>query len=177
MSLPVLSKPVKLFCGLIYRREASFPEAPLKDLVARYGPICLQTVPIDFNYTSYYYPEMGQPLTRQWVAFEELFDPTLIAETKLFTNELESRYSSSDEKRLVNLDPGYLALSKIILVSCKNFAHRIYLKKGVWAQLEFQYRNDKWHPQEWTFPDYKDQPAQEFFYKLRELYRDQLKLY
>ena len=52
------------------------------------------------------------------------------------------------EPRPLNLDPGYLTLGKLVLASTKDFAHRIYLGRGIYAEVTLYYRHRRWqdHP-------------------------------
>jgi len=81
----------------------------------------------DFTFTDYYDDEMGENLKKQFLSFEKLIMPDQLADIKNSTNEIETKYSI-EGKRTVNLDPGYLEESKLILASTKNFSHRIYLQ-------------------------------------------------
>ena len=66
--------------------------------------------------------------------------------------------------RPINIDPGYVSYSKIILASAKNFSHRIYLRSGIYAEVTLNYRRDKgWQFFDWTYPDYKEKAALDFF--------------
>ena len=48
------------------------------------------------------------------------------------------------EPRPLNLDPGYLTLGKLVLASTKDFAHRIYLGRGIYAEMTLFYRHHRW---------------------------------
>jgi len=79
-----------------------------------------------FTYTDYYTPEMGPGLGRLLVSFLHLADPAQLANWKVFTNDIEARLSLGG-RRVVNLDPGYVAKERLILATGKNFSHRLYL--------------------------------------------------
>ncbi|OHC05433.1 MAG: hypothetical protein A2Z57_07205 [Planctomycetes bacterium RIFCSPHIGHO2_12_39_6] len=78
-------------------------------------------------------------------------------------------------ERPVNIDPGYINESRLILASTKDFSHRIYLKEGIYAEVTLNYRHGKYETFPWTFPDYKSQDYQNFFLQVRELYVSKLK--
>ena len=90
-----------------------------------------------FDSTDYYELEMGENLKRRFVSFRELASPDALAATKTLTNDLEKRITRdcgfADTQRLVNLDPGYLTLSKFVLATTKDFAHRVYVRDGIYA--------------------------------------------
>jgi len=70
--------------------------------------------------------------------------------------------------RVVNLDPGYVEPSKLVLASMKPFAHRIYLGKGVWGDLTLLWRKGRWRALEWTFPDYASGRYDAFLTEVRQ---------
>lgn len=63
------------------------------------------------------------------------------------------RSDSGCVARPINLDPGYLTPAKLVLASAKDFAHRVYLGGGIYAEVTLQYRGG-WQKLDWTFPDY-----------------------
>ena len=70
--------------------------------------------------------------------------------------------------RHLNLDRGYLTPAKLVLASTKDHAHRIYLRDGIFAEVTLVYRQRKWQPLEWTYPDYRRDDYQAFFTQCRE---------
>jgi hypothetical protein len=130
----------------------------------------------EFTFTNYYGDEMGEDLKKQFLSFEKLIMPDQLADIKNSTNEIEAEYSI-EGKRTVNLDPGYLEESKLILASTKNYSHRIYLKDGIWAELTLSYASGKFVTHPWTYPDYQTEPAYDFLRKTREIYISQLREY
>ncbi|MBN2542123.1 DUF4416 family protein [bacterium] len=174
MSVPVISQPVKLFCGIIFKDNDSYPEVIIHDLIEAFGGLCLKSPIIDFVFTDYYSREMGEPLRRMWIAFDKLIEPDDLVEIKLETNNIENRFMDNEGNRSVNIDPGYLCLSKIILASAKNYSHRIYLREGIYGQVDFRYIDNTWQPLEWTYPDYQSATCTKFMNELRAIYKSQL---
>jgi hypothetical protein len=167
--------PVKLFVGVLTTLPSLLPEIDAR-LSALFGPIdsCSEVFP--FDQTHYYDKEMGHPLKRQFFSFAALIDPSEIAGIKVKTNNLESAIASEHpgKQRPVNLDPGYLEQSKIVLASTKNFFHRILVSGGIYAEVTLHYQDGEWEDFPWTFPDYKSTGYRGFFASLREVYRNQL---
>ena len=85
--------------------------------------------------------------------------------------ELAKRFT--DVVRPVNIDPGVVELSKLVLASAKNFSHRVYLRDGVYAEVTLQYRRGKWHGAAWTFPDYASGRYDAFLTAARSRLREQ----
>ena len=167
--------PVKFFTGILTSIPAIIPPAEER-LVAHFGAVDLRSPQYIFNKTHYYDEEMGSPIYRYFLSFEKLMEPSAIAGAKIITNGLESEFAVEypSVQRPINLDPGYLEQSKIILASTKNYFHRILIAEGIYAEVTLHFEDGAWRPFPWTFPDYKTDDYQQFFASLRGLYRDQL---
>ena len=166
---PAEIEPVKLVVSVL-SSETDAAEKALGALKKRFGETDFKSKVLDFNYTDYYEPEMGKGLKRTMVAFEKLVPPGELSGIKTFTNGIEDCFLTEAGNRRVNIDPGYLTLEKLVLASCKNFAHRIYLDKGVYAEITLAYKTKDFRPLEWTYPDYKDAPMLEMLREIRRIY-------
>jgi len=118
-----------------------------------------------FNHTEYYTPEMGAGLLKYFAAFTGTGDPGHLPDYKLKAIDEENRLAN-EGKRVINIDPGYLAVEKIVMASTKNFTHRIYLGKGIYGDLQLMRKDGIYAPMPWTYADYIRQEAQDFFNKL-----------
>jgi hypothetical protein len=78
-------------------------------------------------------------------------------------------------RRPVNLDPGMIEPSKLVLATTKNYSHRIYIGHKMFAEVTLMYEKGGWRHFEWTYPDYRQQCYQEFFSKVRTRLLEQLK--
>jgi hypothetical protein len=169
MGTPRLPDPANLIIGVIAgdRNLLSGVRAALEP---KFGRIDDQADPASFDLTDYYEPEMGKSLVRQWFSFAELCPLDRIAEIKLATNELENKWWRSDGTRKVNLDPGFLTLHNLILATTKNYAHRIYVGNGIFAEVTLLYRDGRFQALNWTYPDYQSATAVEFLFRVRAGY-------
>ena len=143
-------------------------------VVDHFGPICLESEPFDFHQTDYYGPTMGSGLRKVFFTFVRLMNPGDLSQAKLLANGWEEEYASSSdhpEPRPLNLDPGYLTRGKLVLASTKDFAHRIYLDRGIFAEVTLQYRHGRWEHHRWTFADYRREDYQRFFSACRDEFR------
>jgi hypothetical protein len=167
--------PVKLFTGILTSIPEILPRAEER-LVAHFGAVDSRSRQFIFDKTHYYDEEMGSPIYRYFLSFEKLMEPSAIAAAKIETNELESALASEypELQRPINLDPGYLEQSKIVLASTKNYYHRILIAGGIYAEVTLHFEDGAWRAFPWTFPDYKTDHYHQFFASLRDLYRDQL---
>lgn len=173
MGKPHSPRPVKLIMGMISAHGELFEQA-CQQLVGRWGPVDISSSVFAFDLTDYYNAEMGTGLLRKFVSFQSLVDPQCLAACKLFTNQLETSFAQRGQRR-VNLDPGYLNECQLVLASTKNYAHRIYLGEGIYAELTLQYkRKGGWQDLPWTYPDYRLAITKDFLAQVRQQYKQQL---
>ena len=166
--------PVKLVIGLLTGRRELFDQVQ-RLLEERFGPADLVSPLLDFTQTDYYAAEFGPRLVREFLTFERLIDPADLAGIKVWTNGLEDQLAHG-ERRRINLDPGYISLSKLVLASTKNHSHRIYIGQGIYAEITLRYYKKAFRPWEWTYPDYASDTYRELFQEIRERYMQQLRL-
>ena len=167
--------PVKLIVGMITADINLFELAGQK-LCERFGEIDFHSAVMPFNYTDYYNNEMGKNLQRQFISFKTLIPADRIIEAKIFTNELEEQFFfKNTQNRRINLDPGYVSASKMVLASTKDHAHRIYLGKGIFAEITLRYYQKNFQPWEWTYPDYRTKEYIDIFNQIRKIYMQQLR--
>jgi len=162
------SCPVKIITGLIFKDQKIFEKATAF-LSKNLGPIDLESAPFLFKFTNYYNDEMGTGLKRKFLSFKKLEKSEDIYKVKIFTNKLEEKFSVSG-KRKVNIDPGYLTLSKLVLLTTKDYSHRIHLRNGIHAEITLCFKDKAYQPLEWTYPDYKTEGYREFFNHVRGIY-------
>lgn len=165
--------PVKLFVGFIFKEQAVFEKA--KDiLTGRFGKIDYESQIIPFSHTDYYEAEFGKTLSRKFIAFERLILPENLSKTKITANTIEEKLSVR-KRRLVNIDPGYVDMARVVLASTKDYRHRIYLNKGIYAEITLFYQDKSFAAWEWTYPDYKSPDYISIFNAVREIYAGQIK--
>ncbi|HAR98507.1 MAG TPA: DUF4416 domain-containing protein [Syntrophus sp. (in: bacteria)] len=151
--------------------------SPAPDLIGQavrvvsdlYGEADFVSALLPFDYTDYYAAEMGAPLYRRFVAFERLMPPETLPDVKRRTLEAEEQWTEGGRRR-VNIDPGYLAEAHLILATGKGYAHRPYLRDGVYADLTLVYQRQAFRPLAWTYPDYGSPDVRALFEKIRAKY-------
>jgi hypothetical protein len=164
--------PVKLITGFIFNDNDYFLAA-VKILERKFGETDFQSQVLPFIYTDYYKQELGEGLKRSFVGFRRLIRPEHLPGIKIFTNKLEQRLSRK-KKRRINIDPGYLDHSKLILATTKDYSHRIYLSRGIFAEVTLSFQNRTFAPRDWTYPDYKTDAYIKIFNQIREIYDRQI---
>jgi hypothetical protein len=167
---PTFHTPVLLVTAVFSRYDDALDWARDR-AAATWGPLALESPRWAFDQTTYYDATMGPGQKKTFLAFERLAEPSELVDWKLMTNAWEAEYAALGrhaEPRPLNLDPGYLTLGKLVLASTKDFAHRIYLSRGVYAEITLYYKHHAWRHHEWTFADYRRTDYQEFFSRCRD---------
>ncbi|MBN1395966.1 MAG: DUF4416 family protein [Pirellulales bacterium] len=170
MGQPAPHKPVLLITAAFSRHDEALDWAKQKT-VENWGPIALESPRFVFAETGYYEATMGPGLKKVFYAFRRPFDPADLVDIKLATNRWEEEYAAlgrRPEPRPLNIDPGYIELGKLVLASTKDFAHRVYLSRGIFAEVTLQYKHHLWRHHEYTFADYRREDYQQFFSECRE---------
>ena len=166
-------KNVKLFFGFFYSSGQIYQTT--RDLsIKEYGSLDFESEAADFKFTDYYREEMGSNLKRRFISFKKLIHPQEIIEAKLFSAKIEKKFCLVNKRR-INIDPGYINDAKIVLSTTKDFSHRIYLGKKVFAEITLLYKNKGFRNLPWTYPDFRTKPYKDIFIKMRSLYKEQLK--
>lgn len=173
MSTPSESDKVRLFSSL-FSAEKDLIDRVVDELVELFGQPDVITPWLMFDRTRYYEKEMGWPLYRRFITFKDLIPPEDLVDKKLSTNRIEVKYST-EGKRRINIDPGYICLERLVLATGKNYTHRIYLSHGIYADLTLVFNKGTFKPLEWSYPDYSDEESIEFFNNEREKYKNQLR--
>ena len=173
MSIPQPPESAKLVASLFLKEKDIIADVA-KDLSEKFGPVDMVSSWFPFDYTEYYETEMGSPLFRRIFAFKNLIKQSALAEIKLVTNDIEHKYSKRG-KRIVNLDPGYMIKSRFVLATGKNYSHRIYIGKGIYADLTLIYTKGLFQKLPWTYPDYADKIMLNYLNLIRNKYLADLK--
>lgn len=173
MSIPQTPKPAKLVVGMILK-DAALLGPVVEALEQCFGVPDMVSPWLSFDFTDYYRKEMGAPLRRRMLCFRALVGQETLPEVKLETNRIEASFCI-DGKRRVNIDPGILTLERFVLATGKNFTHRIYLGRGIFADLTLLFSGGAFRPLPWTYPDYAQAPLRDFLEQVRRRYRCDLR--
>jgi len=161
---------VILVSAVCYATE-TVHERALAQMTVSWGPELMRSADFIFDFSDYYRAEMGPDLRKMFHAFESPIDPVQIVEIKHRSNEIETGLSVRGRRR-VNIDPGYLEAAKLVLASTKNYSHRIYLARGIYGDVQLFWRRGCFQGQPWTYPDYLQPLALDFFTRLRKALLD-----
>ena len=157
MGAPVEPPSAVLIAGILVGDRDLLPEVRC-ELERTIGPMACASDVWPFGATHYYADELGENVWRQFVAFTEPFALDRLAEVKLATNALEQALALHSHRapdcRPVNLDPGYVTLTALVLATTKPRAHRIYLSRGIHAEVTLNFESGAWRAWPWTYPDF-----------------------
>ncbi|MDD5634081.1 MAG: DUF4416 family protein [Candidatus Omnitrophica bacterium] len=173
MGILLKQKPVKLVSSIIYREEGSLSSI-MQKMCRCFGEVEPLQAKLPFDKTDYYYEEFGKPLMRKLVCFKRLVDPEKIYRVKLVSNRLEDGMRVGGN-RTVNVDPGYITEAKLILLTTKDYSHRIYLRGRIFAESTLCFTKGSFQAWPWTYPDYSSREVVEYFMKVREKYMEDIK--
>ncbi|MDZ7289127.1 MAG: phosphoribosylformylglycinamidine cyclo-ligase [candidate division KSB1 bacterium] len=165
--------PAALFMAVLFAPEISVEQ--VRAVVTKeFGEILLQSPVYLFTHSDYYAEEMGGNLQKVFLLLNRLIDPATLVDWKLRAREVETEHARHG-RRTINLDPGYLDASKLVLATTKNYDHRIYLDRGIYGDVQLRFRFQKFHVNDWTYPDYRQPEHIAFFEQARLKYFDLLK--
>ena len=168
MSVLKKSALAKLIIGF-FLKDKSIAKYIIKQLQELFGDIDIISSWLNFDQTNYYQTEMSAPLFRRMIVFKKLIKQSELANIKLATNNLEITQTFQD-KRKVNIDPGYMLAERFVLATGKNFSHRIYIGKKIYADLTLIYQKNGFSFLPWTYPDYKSSELINFLGMVRKKY-------
>jgi hypothetical protein len=170
-------KPAKLIIGILAADEECL-KAALEAINTNFGKTDFASDLWPFDQTDYYKDQIGPNILRQFVSIEKLIDPAKLAKIKHTTNKLEQKLARQLKlplPRPVNLDPGLIEPSKLVLATTKNYSHRIYIGHKMFAEVTLIYEKGDWRHFDYTYPDYRQQCYHDFFTKVRTRLLEQLK--
>lgn len=169
----VVQKPVKVAVSIIFKEEEklNLAEKRLKKLL---GPLEPLERLLNFDKTDYYYEEFGSPLKRKLLCFKNLLPIKNSADIKLATNTIEDLFRE-EGKRTVNIDPGYVTEAKLVLLTTKDFTHRVYVGKNIFAESTLFFREGGFNSWPWTYPDYASDELKDYFNGVRDIYMRDIK--
>jgi hypothetical protein len=170
-------KPVKLIIGIL-AADRQCLHAAIEAVTDKFGHADFVSDVWLFDKTDYYKDQTGPHILRQFVSIEKLIDPGKLAKIKCKTNKIEQKLARTlglPLPRPANLDPGIIEASKLVLATTKNYSHRIYIGKKMYAEVTLIFDKGQWRPLGHTYPDYRQKCYYDFFFKVRTRLLEQLK--
>ena len=156
---------VKLVVGLLAANR-HIVETTRSLLIKKFGPEEEILAPIPFTWTNYYVEELGPTPLRSFVTYEKMIPREEIVDIKRYTNELEITLSH-DGLRPVNIDPGYMTMGQFFLATTKDQRQRVYIRDGIFVEPTLYFKEGKFLPFDWTYPDYRSEEYQGYLLAVR----------
>lgn len=116
---------------------------------------------------SYYSKEMGENIKRVLLWADGAYPRGELVEGKLWADSFEQE-TSVEGARVVNIDIGIILKEQMLLSTSKPYSHRIFLRDGVWAELNYIFENKTYRSLPWTYPDYQCEQKVALFNSLRQ---------
>lgn len=151
----------------MYSSEDIFTKTK-NNLISEYGLVKAESSSYDFNFTGYYEKEMGSNLKKKFLIFNKEISKNDLIEIKHFITEIEEKYSQNN-KRTINIDPGYLSSKELVLATFKGKDFKEKISEKIWVHKVLEFKEDKIIEFFHTFADYKDKNNQEFILKNKSL--------
>jgi hypothetical protein len=138
-------------------------------LSARFGTPLRAGDPFPFAFTAYYAAETGPSAVKRFLVYPPGPDADL-AGWKRWALDAEAEIAREIPAcpRPANIDPGYLTLGNVVLASTKDAFHRVWLGRGIFAEVEMTWSAGRFEPLPWTYADYRTAGALAFFGEARE---------
>jgi len=164
--------PGRLIVSIIYSHIDAVADA-LTLLERRFGRIQAETADIPCSHSSVqrYTEEMGDRLQRRFFSFERPVDRDSLPEIKAACHKMEKQLGDRIHDytfRAANIDPGILTVDNLVTVSHRDYNHRIYLSRGVFAEIQLIYARGHFTRLPWTNPDFYHDEAIDFFHRIRQ---------
>jgi hypothetical protein len=160
---------VKLFAGILCG-DPELVERAKKAMEEILGAVDYVSPARPFDFTTYYEAEMGAGLSRVFFSFERIADPADLVEIKLQTNAIEEELSGGS-KRSINIDPGYLDYCKVVLASAKQGPQKLYMGRGIYADMTLLFEKGAFRPLPWCFPDFRSGRYDDILMTIRTLFK------
>ena len=163
--------PGRLIVSVIYNSVDGLADC-LRQLEKQFGRVQYETLEIECTADGYS-EEMGQQLSRRFFSFEKLVDRESLPDIKAACHKIERQLGDQVDDytfRTVNVDPGILTPINLIMSSHREYGHRLYLGKGVFAEVTLIYARGRFTRLPWTNGDFCDEEAVRLFTESRSTF-------
>lgn len=165
-----------LFWSVLYNRK-TVPRCALWADFERLagGPLLVYSHPY-YPMAKYYSSEMGEleDLERFFFVSLRPVEREVLLQAKQKALVWESVWEDAGARQ-INIDPGLLSLENVVLSTAKPYSHRIFLADGVYAELCLIFKQGRYSPLEWSYPDYSHEQVIDFFHFLRSFLKTRIK--
>ena len=137
-------------------------EKTINELKNRFGKIKTKSQEYDFDFTDYYEEEFGNNLKKIIIIFDKKLNEKELVNIKINSTTLEKQYSGNN-KRKINIDPGFVNKTGVFLASFKKKDFKENLGSGVYSHKVLEFNGNEIKTFFHTFPDFKSKLVNDFF--------------
>ena len=162
--------PGRLIVSIMYSSMDALADA-VTALEKKYGRVQCETLEIPCCDQELYKEEMGENLLRRFLSFDKKIDRSALVDLKVVCDKIEMSLSDVVDDyyfRTVNIDPGILTTSNIVIASHHETNYNVYIRDGVFAEIALIYGRGEYRRLPWTNPDYCSDESINFFKRVRE---------
>jgi hypothetical protein len=160
----------RLIISALYSHIDAVADA-LNKLERQFGRIQCETIDIPYTNTEKYSEEMGDNLMRRFFSFDKPVSRDILPDIKPVLTKIENQLGDRVQDftfRTINLDPGIMSAENVVMASNHEYNHRIYIGKGVFADIQLIWARGTFRQLPWTHPDFCHEEAVDFFMRVRE---------
>lgn len=158
-----------LLLGIMYPNDDSLSRL-ISILEKEFGIIKVKSESYDFNFTNYYEKEFGKNLKKIIIIFKKTIEKKDLIEIREKTGKIEKTLSI-DGKRTVNIDPGYISESELVLATKKFRSFKEKLNDEVFLHKVLEFKDNDVITFFHTFADYKLDKNKDFFKKVIDYFQ------
>ncbi len=149
-----------LFIALMYGSVKKKDKA-IEKLTAKFGKINYYSEEYPFNFTDYYEREFGKDLKKQLFIFNKAIEKNDLIDIRNTTEEIEQSFSENGN-RTINIDPGYISETGLVLATKKEKPWKELLGQGIYAHKIMECKEKQIVTFNHTFADYRSAKVKEF---------------
>ena len=150
-----------LFFGLLYQ-DSDICQKISHRIYQEFGDAVFTSQEFSYDHTDYYCEEMGSNLKKRFIFVNQSIPADQIYIAKTWSVQQEAAYSIENQRQ-INIDPGGINAHQLILLSTKNYCHRIPLRDNIYAEITMIYQQSRYQEVPWTYPDFRGDRYQPFF--------------
>ncbi|HDL01205.1 MAG TPA: DUF4416 family protein [candidate division Zixibacteria bacterium] len=166
--------PGKLIVSIIYSSLDALSDA-LNVLERKFGKIQYETLEVECEQAPLYTEEMGNKLSHRFFSFEKNISRDSLTSIKAACYKIEAQFSDNIDNypfRTVNIDPGLLTPTTLVMASHKEESHKVYLKDGVYGEIVMIYAHGGFCRLPWTKSDYCDEETITFLDRVKATFEE-----
>ena len=164
--------PGKLIVSIIYSSVDALADS-VSALEKKFGKVMYETLEVHCEQAPDYTEEMGEKLHRRFFSFEKEVPRDSLAVVKATCFKIEAQFADLIDGfhfRTVNLDPGILTPTTLVMASHREESHKVYIKDGVYAEIAMIHAHGGFCRLPWTQSDFCDEETIAFLERVKQTF-------